>query len=242
MASKTRIIVTDLTRFKEGNKNVCTAGVREDGALIRPYPPYLLAADCEKLDIHPGAILEGEFTPSSTGPPHVEDCRWKNLHYVGRCSSGEFRAALESGLHNSISSGFEFDVMRGQKCIPRSEKPPRSIITIKLAPQSFSIVNDGYDPKKIRANFWDASGMQYSFLSITDRGFVDRASEVSGDSSAIAEMNFHVQSQSELYLRIGLSRAYRSPDGRDGYWMQVNGIYTFPEYMDYIRCYDGETE
>lgn len=67
---------------------------------------------------------------------------------------------------------------------------------------------------------------------------MDRAIQIEGDKSAIADMNFHVQSQKELYLRIGLSRAYKSPDDRHGYWIQVNGIYTFPEYMDYIRCYD----
>ena len=242
MAESTRIIITDLTRFKEGNPHICTAGVAPDGTLIRPYPPYLLARDCERLDIHPGAILEGEFTPASDGPPHIEDCKWENLNYVDRCSSDEFREALEAGLFGSINEGFEYDLSSGEKCIPISAKPPRSIITIKLSPRSFSIVSDGFNPDKIRANLWDASGNQYSFLGITDRGFVDRALKVHGDRSAIAEMNYHVQSQQELYLRIGLSRAYQAPNGRHGYWVQVNGIYTFPEYLDYIRCYDGKEE
>lgn len=238
MAKRTRIIITDLTRFKEGSKNVCTAGVTEDGTLIRPYPPYLLASDCERLDIHPGAILEGEFTISNAPPPHVEDATWENLNYVERCSGDEFRSALRTGLFKTIAEGFEYALAQGEKCIPVAVKPPRSIITIKLSPQSFSIVGDGYNPKKVRANFWDPEGNQFSFLSITDRGFVDQASKIQGDSSAIAKMNFHVQSQEELYLRIGLSRAHRAPDGRHGYWIQVNGIYTFPDYMDYIRCYD----
>lgn len=242
MAEKTRIIITDLTRFKEGSKNVCTAGVSEDGTLIRPYPPYLLASDCERLDIHPGAILEGEFTPSNARPPHIEDAKWKDLNYVDRCSSKEFRSALRTGLFKTIQEGFEYDLPQREKCIPISATPPRSIITIKLQPQSFSIVGDGYDPKKIRASFWDANGNQFSFLGITDRGFVDQASKIQGDRSAIAQMNYHVQSQEELYLRIGLSRPHQSNDGRNGYWLQVNGIYTFPDYLDYIRCYDDKED
>lgn len=55
-------------------------------------------------------------------------------------------------------------------------------------------------------------------------------------------MNYHVQSQQELYLRIGLSRPFQAPNGKNGYWLQVNGIYTFPEYMDYIRCYDAKED
>ena len=238
----TRIIITDLTRFKEGSKKVCTAGVTGDGTLIRPYPPYLEATECERLDIHPGAILEGDLTPTNPPPPHVEDATWNNLVYVDKCSSAEFRTALRSGLFKSIQEGFEYELPQREKCIPLSVKPPRSIITIKLSPQSFSIVGDGYNRKKIRASFWDADGHQFSFVSITDRGFVDQAFKIEGDRSAIAEMNYHVQSQRELYLRIGLSRPHASNDGRNGYWIQVNGIYTFPDYLDYIRCYDDKED
>lgn len=114
VAKKTRIIITDLTRFKEGNPHVCTAGVTTDGTLIRPYPPYLEAKECERLDLHPGAILEGKFTPANAGPPHVEDCKWDTLTYIDRCSSEEFREALESGLYSSISEGFEHDLPPGR--------------------------------------------------------------------------------------------------------------------------------
>ena len=86
MAERTRITITDLTRFKEGSEFVCTAGVNEDGDLIRPYPPYLLAKQCEQFDIHPGSILEGEFTLGKHAPPHVEDAKWENLKHIGRCS------------------------------------------------------------------------------------------------------------------------------------------------------------
>lgn len=242
MAKKTRIIITDLTRFKEGNPHVCTAGVTSDGKLIRPYPPYLEAKECERLDLHPGAILEGKFTPANAGPPHVEDCKWDTLTYIDRCSSEEFREALQSGLFSSINEGFEYDLPSGEKCIPDTVTPPRSIITIKLSPHSFSIVSDGFNPKKIRANFWETDGNQRSFFGITDRGFADRALKIQGDQAAIAQMNYHVQSQQELYLRIGLSRPFQAPNGKNGYWLQVNGIYTFPEYMDYIRCYDDKED
>ena len=143
-------------------------------------------------------------------------------------------------LFNSIEEGFECEIPFGERFIPPSEAPPRSIITVKLHPNQFSIVADGYNPQKVKANFWDNDGNQFSFVPITDRGFADQALKIQGNRSEIAQMNYHVQSQDELYLRIGLSRAYTAPNEKHGFWLQVNGIYTFPEYMEYIRCYDGK--
>lgn len=41
-----------------------------------------------------------------------------------------------------------------------------------------------------------------------------------------------------MFLRIGLITKFDHEDGRTGYWIQVNGIYTFPEFMTAIRTYD----
>jgi hypothetical protein len=57
-----KIIITDLTRF--ANKDiVCIAGINpKTNECIRPMP-YIERASCEKLNILPGAIIEGDFTP-----------------------------------------------------------------------------------------------------------------------------------------------------------------------------------
>jgi len=50
-------------------------------------------------------------------------------------------------------------------------------------------------------------------------------------------LNQLLQTKDAVFLRIGLSRAYKAPDGREGYWLQTNGIYTFPHYHEGIRSY-----
>lgn len=231
-----RIIITDLTRFKNPDK-VCVAGVSLDGAVIRPVP-YLDAADCRRLDIHPGGILEGDFAHTNSEVPHVEDASYQaaSLRFHGACSKKEFRSALEDTLYSSLSAGFGVDVRSREKCLPASISPVRSLITIKINPLSLSIVQDSFNHDRIKAHFSDGAGVELAFVSVTDCGFYDYAQRHRNDSRAFIEIQRFIQSQRELYLRVGLSRAYQSPDGRYGYWIQLNGIYTFPDKLEYVRC------
>ncbi|MEX1041243.1 MAG: hypothetical protein WDZ51_11460 [Pirellulaceae bacterium] len=230
-----KIVITDLTRFKKPSE-VCTAGVAEDGTVVRPMP-YLSSDRCKELDIHPGGILEGEFKFTNGRAPHTEDAQFENLTFYGPCTGLEFKAALRSTLYNSLASGFEYDVQDGDKCIPVQSPPPRSLITIKVDPEQLEILEDGYNPDKLKATFSDGSGTELRYVSITDRGFFDFARKRAHAAGGIEEINEFIHSQSELYLRIGLGRVY-STAGRTGYWIQLNGIYTFPNYLEYIRCYD----
>jgi hypothetical protein len=50
----------------------------------------------------------------------------------------------------------------------------------------------------------------------------------------LASLNEFIWKQSEAYLRIGLSRAH-DIRGTNDYWLQANGIYTFPEFLKEIR-------
>lgn len=231
-----KIIITDLTRFKDPDK-FCTAGVASDGKVIRPMP-YLSSKVCKQLNIQPGGILDGEFSRiPNLNAPHVEDAKYSNLKFVGPCSPQEFRHVLETTLYASISDGFEHQVQGGNKCIPISSPPPRSLITLKVDPQQFWVQQDRYDPEKLKATFSDAGGTSLRFVSITDRGFFDYARDHAKIAGDVAAINNFIHSQLELYLRIGLSRKHESQDGREGYWIQLNGIYTFPNYLQYIRSY-----
>ena len=46
-----------------------------------------------------------------------------------------------------------------------------------------------------------------------------------------------IAAQTEVFLRIGLGRSYKNEQGTEGFWMQANGIYTFPAKLSYIRSY-----
>jgi hypothetical protein len=229
------IIVTDLTRFSNDDL-VCTAGIDvKSKQCIRPWP-YIKKDMCKKLKILPGAILSANFTkPANVSKPHTEDAHYDKLVFKGPCTSEEFESVLRSSLYPSINEGFEGKVPGGAKVIPPSNPPSRSIITLKLKTTQIEIVQNAFDAKNLRLNILDNDGRTYSYLSITDLGFHNSYISKKTDPD---ELNDYVRGQKKLYVRIGLGRRYKNPtDGRDGFWIQVNGIYTFPEFMTKVRTY-----
>jgi hypothetical protein len=98
------------------------------------------------------------------------------------------------------------------------------------------ILEDGYKPGKIRIHFTDGSGQGYRFFPIADLGFHDYAQR-HRESGALNDLNSAIAEQEVVFLRIGLGRAFKNPQGKEGFWMQANGIYTFPAKLSYIRSY-----
>lgn len=231
------IIITDLTRFSRP-QTVCIAGINAiTGECIRPLP-YILYERCKELNILPGSKLIGDFTQNNhRGNPHIEDSNYENLNYIGQSTSNEFYEALNQSLFNSISQGFGYPFVEGGKVIPYTNPPQHSIITLRVSSSQIKVVKDSYNEGKIKLNFQDNDGKKYSYLPITDLGFYNYAMKHFDDEGFPNNLNSFISSQDELYLRIGLSGRYKSPDGKDGYWLQVNGIYTFPNYDTEIRSY-----
>jgi len=93
-----------------------------------------------------------------------------------------------------------------------------------------------YKPGSIRLHFTGGSGCRYRFFPITDLGFYDYAQR-HRETAALDALNEEIAGQNEVFLRIGLSRVYKNPQGKEGFWMQANGIYTFPAVLRYIRSY-----
>jgi len=230
-----KVIVTDLTRFNY-EEEVCTAVVDLDsGECLRPRP-YLKTAKCAKLNMHPGAILEGNFTiqPSASNP-HFEDADCSELKFLGAAPVEQFKSTLDRTLSPSVSIGFGINFEPRQKHIPVDETAKCSIITVKISPSDLIIHEDQYKPGKIRASFTDQSGHAFGYLPISDRGFYDYAKQHQDDGKLYDVQRF-VRSQDEIYLRVGVGRIWEA-NGKNGYWLQVNGIYTFPNYLEEIRSY-----
>lgn len=229
------IVVTDLTRFNNPT-TVCIAGAdRCNGECIRPLP-YLETTECRRLKILPGAILSGDFTACRDREgPHQEDYRYSKLSFEGPCTSSEFRTALEYGLVDDVEAGFEIDLEDRQKYIPFGHTVNRSIITILASPREVEIVESSYKPGKIKLNFTDRSGREFRYISITDLGFHGYA--INHHAQDLNTLNQWLRSQDEVLLRLGLSRRYQPPDQPDGYWLQANGVYTFPDCHKAIRSY-----
>jgi hypothetical protein len=232
-----KIIITDLTRFNKQD-DVCTAGTDVgSGQCVRPMP-YLKTELCVKLGILPGAILSGDFVgKKGLVGPHQEDADYSvsKLRFEGPSTSDEFKEALEAGLHDSVERGFKIRLKGPQKHIPMGHPVKRSIITLAVDPGSIEIV-EGYKQGTTKIHFVDGSGRGFSFLPITDLGF-HRYADTHRTAKDLARLNAFIHKQSQAYLRLGLSRSWLSPQGINGYWMQVNGVYTFPDFFPAIRSY-----
>jgi hypothetical protein len=189
------------------------------------------------MGILPGGRLIGDFIPLRRGSqPHTEDCHFRDLKFCGPCSADEFRGVLESSCVASVAEGFRHDFADGGRCLPVEQGAERSIVTLRVNPESISIAEDEYKPGSIRIHFTDGSGRGWRYFPITDLGFFDYAQR-HRQSGALEALNAEIASQEDVFLRIGLTRIWRNPKGTEGYWMQVNGIYTFPTVLRYIRSY-----
>lgn len=230
------IIITDLTRFNTSDK-VCIAGVAiNTNECIRPMP-YLTATKCKELDILPGSKLSGVFNINpSRGLPHSEDYYYQDLIHNGACTADDFHQVLNNTVSSSISNGFNYSFPESGKVIPYTNTPPQSIITLKVRSSQIKIVKDSFQHGKIKLNLQDNDDRKFSYLPITDLGFYNYAMNHIDDIDFPDTINNFIDEQEELYLRIGLSGRYNSK-GRDGYWLQVNGIYTFPNFDTEIRSY-----
>lgn len=204
-------IVTDLTRFRKGNPDVCIAGIKpKTKQCVRPWP-YLKMTVCQKLGILPGAILQGDLSKrASAEKPHVEDMNHpKPLAFKGPCTSEEFEDVLEATTYPSIKEGFDGKVPPKSKVIPDHDPPNRSIITLKLQPLQIKIVRDQFDVEKVKFHLEDNDGSKYLFLPITDLGFYNLAIAKQAEANYADQLNSFIWSQKQVYLRIGLSRQTR---------------------------------
>lgn len=232
-----KLIVTDLTRFN--NKDiVCTAGIEvKTGRCVRPMP-YFPYSECKRRNVHPGMIVEGDFSAVHRTPPHVEDmnCDFKTLKFIGPATSDEFENVLKMTLSASVSEGFDDLIPLGQKVIPTLTPPNKSIITIKLKPDQIQVVDDAYNPEKIKLHIHDNDDRDYTYVAISDLGFHHFAVAQQRDVNRETRLNTFIGNQKRVYLRIGLSREY-AVGSRRGFWIQANGIYTFPDYLSKVRTY-----
>ncbi len=232
-----RIIVTDLTHFKN-QEILCIAGIDPStGQTIRPMP-YLNAKRCRELNLLPGAVLEGTFTPTPQCiAPHSEDCHHQQLTYHGHCSGAEFRQLLARSAKDTVAAAFGVPPLPGEKYFPIDNPPQVSLATVSINPRNIEIIKDQFEKTKIKLNFSDATSSRFRFLSITDLGFFEYALSHYTEAGAYAKINTLLWAQREVFIRIGLGRAFQDQRGRNGYWMQLNGIYSFPEYFREARRY-----
>lgn len=222
-----RLVVTDLTRFTNKPEHVCLAGLTLDGGhCIRPMP-YLTHQQYKAMGVRPGVVLEADFgSQHHFEAPHVEDWQYRKIQVVNGFDGNLLNHVLAASAFDSLAGGFGVDVDLKHISINSNRTPVRSIVTLAVSSENFSLRIDSYG--KLKADFSDASGVVRSYIPVTDIGLNHHVQVSSDKLAAIAELNEHFRSQSSHFLRIGITRPWQSDDGRSGYWLQLNAAYSFP--------------
>ncbi|MBN2549604.1 MAG: hypothetical protein JXB15_10630 [Anaerolineales bacterium] len=233
---KTQLVITDLTRMQRGR--VCIAGYDRSRTCIRPVlpPPGIAESDLYlngKAIIYPFALVELELLQPLPEPPHTEDVLYEpnGVSFIRQVVGRE--QVLAWSLFDRVSDIFEqpihsdigFNVMDCQGPRSLGTIQPRSIEQVRYAPGE----RGAWD---YRLSFTDAEDITYR-LKITDltwHYFCDSLRDENHDPQQIsAELSNRLHSRT-VYLRIGLSRGWKQFPDRC--FLQINAIYTFPDYLD----------
>lgn len=237
-----RLVVTDFTRFKD-EQHPCIAGLTLDGHRgIRPLRGlplqsqhvYLSYQECRSSKIQVGSVLDIDSSHNQTPEkPHIEDYRYTRLKVVSTCDLNALYDAISQSAVESADAGF--DVKVDGKYIPiNGPTPNRSIITLSVNPNSIDIA---YSYKKALMHFTDKSGARFKWIPITDAGIWHAIHQSEDPLKTLQQMATHVNRQESAYLRIGIGRPFQADDGRHGYWLQVNGLYTSPSLINSFGTY-----
>jgi len=233
---KKEIAITDLTRMQQGR--VCIAGYDREGNCIRPVLPHpgisqKSILQKNKAFIFPNAVVEFDLIRYTPKPPHSEDYVYDpaSPRFIKVLTEKQKRNVLNLSLFKSVADVFEQTILCDTGFSVIDGVGPRSTGTIR--PTAIHEVIYEADEAKwdYRIGFYDADDKYYR-LKITDltwhyycdskRGEKHGPHEIARE---LTDMLRHI----EIYLRIGLSRGWSKFPDRC--FLQVNGIHTFPDYL-----------
>ncbi|WP_432735823.1 hypothetical protein [Maridesulfovibrio sp. FT414] len=222
------LVLTDLTRFNDSD-DVCMALLdQNDCTCYRPLPYVDRAFVCSR-NIYPGTIVSADIIPAeNASAPHVEDCCFENTVWLERADEGVFRDVLERSAVDSVKDAFEGRITPTNRCVPENDPCGQSIRTVRVDPLSLTVtVVESGGEAKIRLGFADFAGEKYRHTPISDLYFHAAAMRYV-EQGRLDELNALLAGGEVVYIRTGLSRLYESKSGKQGFWMQANGIYVFP--------------
>jgi hypothetical protein len=242
------IIITDVTRMKDDR--VCVAGVDKKGNCLRPLLPYPdqlrehhLYDNDGKAVIRPRAVLNMFLSPEvDPKPPHIEDHHWPNpnqVEYLRQPDDKIWKLVLERTASNGVGAIFKTTIRKNKYVAPGDGE--RSLGTIRPASINklgyYRIQFDGVETDKFSLNFTDVSGEDFNQIPVTDLSLRYYLTYLRVQKrmhqARIREMLERKWAASEVWLRLGLTRPFqKSEDSQKWCYLQVTGIYTFPDYLD----------
>jgi len=241
---KKTLVITDITQMpweitNQGNE-VCVVGIDAEGRCIRPvcdggFLKKFLLDKNGKVVVRHGAKVEFDLHTVKTQSPHIEDMKFNPSSILGKglCNSTEWEEILrQSSFHSveDIYEGFLQDnrwVAPGAKTRSIATLPGADIISAELTPNSI----------KPRITFVDNTGFEFNLptsdLTLWDRCRLLVKKQGCNKVEVERELISLLQNVDRLYLRIGLARPWEpKDDGGEKCWLQVTGVYTFPDFLN----------
>ena len=244
---ETRILITDLTAM--GGDKVCIAGIDREWNTIRPvfsWPDIPIRNDLyrgRQVAIRPGAVVRMQLEPlANPDAPHVEDHLWTGSHrmrHAGILDNERWRNALQGLVERSARPLFGAELRalgRQRNRISLPGEATHSLATVRCARNLvFRLSEKDGGGFRYSLSFFDDKGEAYQNIPVTDlalRAWADdRLRQGDSPQSISAWLSGQLNAAQQVFLRLGLGREY---EGK--HWLQVNGLYSFPDWLN-GRCF-----
>ncbi len=232
----TRLVITDLTRMYRGR--VCIAGYDKNHRCIRPtlQPPGVPESDLAPKGrpvIFPFALVEFFLIKPIPQPPHTEDWYFAPNSPLFIQKIEDRKSVLNWSLFDSVGAIFEQPIHDDFGFYVMDCRGPRSLGTIQPTGISKFIYEQGVEGAwDYRLIFEDGEGKLYR-LKITDLTWHYYCDSLRGENRTPTQISEELTDRltsSEVFLRIGLARGWKKFPDRC--YLQVNGIQTFPDYLE----------
>jgi len=221
---------------------VCVVGIDQQNQCARLFRDnkgvlkrHLFIGD--ELVIRPRAKIKFDFHRVPIEPPHIEDLGFdpNSIGYKGLCTDAEWEQVLQNSSFSTVDSIYDGLLQEHRWVEPGAST--RSIGTLSQVRITAVKLPEWSEKLKYKLSFRDNTGFPYDNIPISDLAFREFSyTEVKKRNRSPATVSEQItsiiKSADRLYLRLGLARPWIKPDtGRPGCWMQVTGIYTFPDYL-----------
>ena len=235
---KKALILTDLTRMQEGR--VCIAGYDESGQCIRPVlpPPGIQESSLYsqgRAIIYPFAVVEFELLRPTPEPPHTEDHRYEpsTVRFIEKVEEKRKRQVLLNSTFPTVQAIFEVPIYSDVGHYVMAGQGSRSLGTLQPKRVIKAIYEQDPSGKwKYRLGFVDGGDCGY-WLTVTDlawRYYCDHNCRKGIELGDISNKLTHWLRSNAVFLRIGLARGWEKFPDRC--FLQVTGVYTFPDYLE----------
>jgi hypothetical protein len=236
---KQQIAITDLTRMRV--PNVCIAGYTKDGACLRPIVPFRGIPEWflrknDRLIIRPFAVVEFDFVRPVPEAPHMEDWEIDRFHrrlIIAHLPEEKRLRLLEKTARDSVADIFGTKIHNDFGFYVQAGEGERSLGTICPAEFTHLICEPKTGGKwDYRLVFKDQAAQTYR-LAVTDlayRHYLDYARvQLNYPLDELIPRLTRIFNRRTTFLRIGLARLWEKYPDRC--YLQVTGIYTFPDYL-----------